>query len=285
MSGRRLGLFVTVALVVLLVLVAGMALGAGNGTGHVVTATDTDENVSAAGAENLRVVDFNWPATCPDGGTDGSVLNEYFDGDIAPNDDNFHLDNADGADDDPPSAGCVLRTESENATIISTPGGQLDDLHYYPQRGDTISWNHYVYRLALDDGTEEWAFETGDLVMTGPSVDADAGVVYAGSHDYHLYALDMATGDRQWAFPTDGRLIGCPTVTGEHVLVGSYDGHCYAVERETGEEAWHAFLDGDVSSTPLVADGAVYLTDRATEAYIEGDGGESGALYRLVADD
>jgi len=144
------------------------------------------------------------------------------------------------------------------------------------------SWDHHLYRVALDDGTEQWAFETGSLVMTGPSVDPDAGVVYTGSHDGDLYALDAATGERLWSFPTDGRLIGCPTVTAEHVLVGSYDGHCYAVERESGVEQWRVFLDGEVSSTPLVADGAVYVADRATEAYIDGDGGESGALYKLV---
>jgi subtilase family serine protease len=147
MTARRLGLLATVTVVALLVLGTGMALGAGDDTGQTFTGPDTAENVSAAGAEDLTVVDFNWPTTCPDEGTDDSVLNEYFDGDIGPSNDEFHLDNAGDADDDPPTEGCVLRTEGENASIVSMPGGQLNDINYYPQRGDSISWNHYVHNI------------------------------------------------------------------------------------------------------------------------------------------
>jgi hypothetical protein len=159
MSGRRLGLLATVGIVALLVFGAGMAVGASDGPGHAVTAMDTDENASAAGAEDLTVVDFNWPESCPDEGTSDSPLEEHFDGDIAPNDDNFHLDNAGGADDDPPTPGCVLRTEGENASIVSTPGGQLNDLDYYPQRGDTVSWNHYVHKINPFGGSYPADFE------------------------------------------------------------------------------------------------------------------------------
>ena len=144
MSVRRLGLLVAGA-VALLAVATGMALGASNGTEQGVTTPEPEGNLSAAGAEDLTVVDFDWPTNCPDQGTEDSVLNEYFDGDIGPADAKFHLDNADGADEDPPAGGCVLRSEGDGVSIVSTPGGQVGELDYYPQQGDTVSWNHYSH--------------------------------------------------------------------------------------------------------------------------------------------
>jgi len=153
------------------------------------------------------------------------------------------------------------------------------------------SWDQTVYRVALDDGTEQWAFEPDDRVMSGPSIETDTDTVYVGSHDSRLYALDFEDGAEQWRFDTGGSLIGCPTVTSEHVLVGSYDTHCYAVEKATGNEVWSVEGVGVVSSTPLAADGAVYFTDRASDAYLDGkeaddtdpDPDDSGGLYKVVS--
>ncbi|WP_436926860.1 outer membrane protein assembly factor BamB family protein [Halosimplex amylolyticum] len=155
------------------------------------------------------------------------------------------------------------------------------------------SWDETVYRVALDEGVEEWSFEPEDMVMSGPSVEAETDTVYVGTHDSRLYALDVADGGERWSFDTGGSLIGCPTVTSEHVLVGSYDHNCYAVEKTTGDEVWGVEGVGVVSSAPLVADGAVYFTDRASKAYLNGGDGEgtdagsgekgqSGGLYKVV---
>ncbi|WP_459191612.1 outer membrane protein assembly factor BamB family protein [Halosimplex sp. J119] len=157
------------------------------------------------------------------------------------------------------------------------------------------SWDETVYRVALDDGTEEWTFEPDGMVMSGPSVDADSGTVYVGTHDSRLYALKVDTGRERWSFDTGGSLIGCPTVTSEHVLVGSYDRNCYAVEKATGDEVWSVEGVGVVSSTPLVTDDAVYFTDRASKAYLgeggnggdttdtdSGGDGQTGGLYKVV---
>jgi len=138
------------------------------------------------------------------------------------------------------------------------------------------SWDHIVYRLALEDGAVDWRFEAGDKVMSGASVDPRTGTVYAGSHDTNLYALDATTGAKRWAFGTGGWLIGCPTVTAEHVLVGSYDTNVYAVDRERGTETWRVANVGWVTSTPLVHDGAIYYAERATPE-------RAGAAYRLVS--
>jgi outer membrane protein assembly factor BamB len=77
-------------------------------------------------------------------------------------------------------------------------------------------------------------------------------------------------------------VIGCPTVTSEHVLVGSYEPKLCAVEKETGEEVWSVSAEGNVTSTPLVTDEAVYFAERTSEASLDGEG-PTGALYRVVA--
>ena len=145
------------------------------------------------------------------------------------------------------------------------------------------SWDSYVYRVALADGTEEWSFETGHLVMSGPAVEPATGTVYVGSHDNRLYALDIETGERRWAFRGGARFMGCPTVTRDHVVAGCDDGNCYALAKADGEEAWRVEAGGDVSSTPLVTDDGVYFADRATEAYLSDGDGKSGHVYKAVA--
>ncbi|MEF8853297.1 MAG: PQQ-binding-like beta-propeller repeat protein [Haloarculaceae archaeon] len=145
------------------------------------------------------------------------------------------------------------------------------------------SWGERLYRVALEDGSEEWAFDAGNEVMTGPSVEAATGTVYFGDHDGDLYALELASGEETWRFGTEGRLIGCPTVTSEHVLVGSHDTRLYCVEKDSGRAVWRVEAAGTVSSTPLVREGAIYFADRASEDYLADGDGETGAFRKLVA--
>lgn len=145
------------------------------------------------------------------------------------------------------------------------------------------SWDRHVYRVDLDDGSEEWSFETDWMVMSGPAVEDPTDTVYVGSQDSNLYALEAATGDERWRFETGNMIIGCPTVTAETVLFGSHDGNCYAVDKATGEEIWRVPGVGEVSSTPLVLDGAVYFTDRASKDYLDDGAGETGGLYKVGA--
>lgn len=138
------------------------------------------------------------------------------------------------------------------------------------------SWDHSVYRVGLESGAEEWAVETDDMVMGGASIDTDSRTVYIGGHDGRLRALDVDTGEEQWSFATGGYVVGCPTVTREHVLVGSYDTNCYALRKASGERVWDVSADGWVSSTPHVDDDGIVFTSRATEE-------TSGKAIRLVS--
>jgi len=211
----------------------------------------------------------------------------------------------DGRPTDHPHSTCALDRDAERLVVGSNDGRLY--AWTYPEltfawsfaTGDAIkgpiatydgsaffgSWDEHVYRVALDDGTEEWATETGGMVMSGPAVEAATDTVYIGSHDSRLYALDAATGDVRWTFDTGGRIVGCPTVAGDHVLVGSYDRSCYALEKLTGEERWAVDGVGYVTSAPTVVDGAVYFTDRASEGYLDDGDGLTGGLYKVRAAD
>jgi len=139
------------------------------------------------------------------------------------------------------------------------------------------SWDGNVYAVDVDTLEEVWRYRADGKVMAGASVHSDTGTVVIGSHDDHVYALDVTSGDRRWRFDTGGWVVGSPTVVGEAVLTGSYSRSLHAIDVRTGERLWK-FGDptGWVTATPAVHDGAVYVTERATDD-------TSGHLYKLVS--
>ncbi|WP_276257811.1 PQQ-binding-like beta-propeller repeat protein [Haloglomus litoreum] len=139
------------------------------------------------------------------------------------------------------------------------------------------SWDRNVYRVDLADGTEDWAFGTNGLVMSGPAIDVGRGVCYVGSHDGNLYALDADEGTELWRFGTGGRVVGCPVTTGTRVVCGSKDRSVYALDTSDGTEVWSLELDGWVTSTPLVTGRGIYVAERAPE----GADGPPGHAYAL----
>ena len=152
------------------------------------------------------------------------------------------------------------------------------------------SWDGRFYRLDLEDGTEEWSFETGRVIMSNPAIDPDAGVVYVGSDDRHVYALDAATGEQLWSTPVFGNVIGSLTATADAILVGSYDGHLYALEKETGDIRWRVDNRGHVTSGAIPRDGRIYYAERGAFSNYYSDDEETvleapGRAYCLVAAD
>jgi len=125
------------------------------------------------------------------------------------------------------------------------------------------SWDGYFYRLDLEDGSEEWSFETGAVTMSNPGIDPDSGVVYVGSDDRHVHALDTETGEELWSTYVGGHVIGSLTVTADAVLVGSYDTNLYALEKDTGDVRWRVGNIGHVTSEAVPHDGRIYYAERA----------------------
>ncbi|CAI48627.1 PQQ repeat protein [Natronomonas pharaonis DSM 2160] len=151
------------------------------------------------------------------------------------------------------------------------------------------SWDGHLYRLDLEDGTEEWRFETGRVVMSNPGIGPDEGVVYFGSDDNRVYALDADSGEELWSTNVGGNVIGSLSVTQETVLVGSYDGHLYALRRDTGERRWRHPCRGHVTSEAVPHDGRIFVAERGVfENYWDDDEPttfvEPGHAYALVGE-
>ncbi|MFP8956826.1 PQQ-binding-like beta-propeller repeat protein [Natrialbaceae archaeon A-CW3] len=152
------------------------------------------------------------------------------------------------------------------------------------------SWDGYVYRLDLEDGTEEWSFEIGQVVMSNPGIDPEAGIVFVGGDDWTVYALDTDTGEELWSTYVHGNVIGSLTVTADAVLVGSYDGNLYCLEKDTGSVRWTVENRGHVTSEPVPRDGRIYYAERASIANYWDDDTETvfeapGHAYCLVPDE
>lgn len=124
------------------------------------------------------------------------------------------------------------------------------------------SWDGTFSRLDLADGTEEWSFETGQVIMSNPGIDPDAGVVYFGSDDRHIHALETATGRELWSTNVGGSVIGSLSVTADCVLVGSYDRHLYALDKVTGDIRWRFEGVGHVTSEAVPHDGRIFFAER-----------------------
>jgi len=70
-----------------------------------------------------------------------------------------------------------------------------------------------------------------------------------------------------WEFKTGGRIFSSPVVADGLVFVGSNDHLIYAIDAGTGREAWKFQTGANVNGTPAVANGAVYVLSLDGNAY------------------
>ena len=110
---------------------------------------------------------------------------------------------------------------------------------------------------------------------TGGAIESTAAIVggqlFFGDEDFDLYGLDRSTGTAVSGFPetTGGPVISSPAVgvgqiTGAplHAIVGSQDGKIYSYNVTDGSLAWSRSLDGVVNSSPIIANGIVYVNSQ-----------------------
>jgi outer membrane protein assembly factor BamB len=142
------------------------------------------------------------------------------------------------------------------------------------------SGDNNVYALNASTGALLWRFET----LYGVSSPAVAsGVVYFGSGDLNVYALKASTGAKLWSFATGGGVGSSPAVGNGVVYIGSMDHKVYALKASTGAKLWSytisTYAHGNIVTSALaLANGVVYVTDRAQPGYFY-----SGTLLALNA--
>ena len=93
----------------------------------------------------------------------------------------------------------------------------------------TIYVGSHAYLLAINpDGSQKWAFKTGDTVYS-PVIGSD-GTIYVGSWDENLYAINP-DGSKKWAFKTGNPVYRSSPVIGNDgtIYFGSADNNLYAI--------------------------------------------------------
>jgi outer membrane protein assembly factor BamB len=140
-----------------------------------------------------------------------------------------------------------------------------------------------VYALQVDTGkpVEGFAFSAKNWIWSDVLVAEDR--LYVTSLDGNLYALDSSSGAVIPPYPFDGgdAIRAAPVRSGDLILIASSEGKLTAVDGPSGVQQWQwpkapALPAGGILSTPVVADGVVYVV--VTVA------GQPSTVYALQVD-
>ncbi len=138
-----------------------------------------------------------------------------------------------------------------------------------PQRTALNPYENVLGPDNVDQLTVRWSSNVGP--SSPPPVIA-GGMVYDPC-SYSLCALDAATGDLIWTYETGDTGFSSPTVANRVVYMGSGGNNnprpgLYALDATTGALLWYyAESPGPYNSSPLVANGLVYFSDKAGDVH------------------
>jgi outer membrane protein assembly factor BamB len=125
-----------------------------------------------------------------------------------------------------------------------------------------------IYGLDAATGERRWRVShRGSWVIGSPAV--HDGKVYVGSSDGHfVQALEPATGRELWNLPTGANVLASPLVVGNSLVIATARtdaaaGDLMALDPRTGVVRWRLRLDDASNSSPVAADGELYLGTEA----------------------
>jgi outer membrane protein assembly factor BamB len=125
-----------------------------------------------------------------------------------------------------------------------------------------------VYALDAATGRRRWRVShRGSWVIGSPAV--HQGKVFIGSSDGHfIHALDAETGREIWNLPTGSNVLASPLVVGNAIVTATARtdaaaGDLLALNPETGAVRWRLALDDASNSSPVAAEGELYLGTEA----------------------
>jgi outer membrane protein assembly factor BamB len=148
-------------------------------------------------------------------------------------------------DDGPTAAvvveGCVAYN-TESCTLI-----------VHDSRTGKILWHKWLG----DPLMSQPAVANGRLFMAYPKADAAEG------RTHHLAAFELRTGKVLWDYAIAAEIISAPVVEGDSVFVATVDGTLWHFDAKTGKLLWQE--KRNVTSAPRIADGKVYVSQRAVK--------------------
>ncbi len=122
-------------------------------------------------------------------------------------------------------------------------------------------FNHILYSLNPDNGSEQWRFEESRYpYIAGALITEDS--IYAPTNGNLLYALDRK-GNKRWEFKTQAPVWATPVYdpSCRCIYVACLDHFIYAVRVRDGSLLWQTErLEGAIASTPVLSDeGILYF--------------------------
>lgn len=119
------------------------------------------------------------------------------------------------------------------------------------------SMDRNVYSLDIDDGSEQWRFETSGAIAASPLVVDD--VVYVVSFDGKLHALDVNDGTEFWSVGASDWIWSEPAYDNGTLYFADDEGSVYSVDAASGAINWTAQTGVQVQAGVTVDNGSVFV--------------------------
>ncbi|MER6980680.1 PQQ-binding-like beta-propeller repeat protein [Streptomyces carpinensis] len=125
-----------------------------------------------------------------------------------------------------------------------------------------VSRTDGVHALHASTGTRRWTADTGDAVVTAPTVTKGRVFIGMGRSSsggaLGVRALDAESGRTLWHANTDGYVGSAPIVAGGVLYATAAGGTAFTLDPATGREGWRTEVR-DAGQGLAVADGVVYV--------------------------
>jgi outer membrane protein assembly factor BamB len=144
----------------------------------------------------------------------------------------------------------------------------------------------WMYAYDPQTGAELWKVHYGVLGFSiVPRPVAGNGMVYMSTSFMQSEMLAMKVDDTSanpsiaWRNKKSVPKMSSPLLVGEELYMVSDNGVATCLDANTGEAVWSERLGGNFSSSPLFADGRIYVSNREGETFVLAPGRE----YKLLA--
>jgi uncharacterized protein YjbI with pentapeptide repeats/outer membrane protein assembly factor BamB len=136
---------------------------------------------------------------------------------------------------------------------LTTPAVSGSTVYVSDAQGDS------AYAISAKTGALLWTYSAASQVAVAPS--AGQGMVFITTEGGTVDAVSASTGARLWQFNlgASGPGATAPALAGAVVYAASSAGTIYALNAESGKKLWSLAYGEPVLSSPVVANGVLYL--------------------------
>lgn len=186
----------------------------------------------------------------------------------------------------PKDAKWILGGRGTRNNIIATPVVYDDKVFLCvgqdPEHGEGPGHLYCIDATKTGDVTESgriWHYGNEDFKRSMSTVAIADGLLYAADLSGFLHCLDVKTGKRLWIHDTFAAIWGSPYVVDGKVFLGTEDGEVLVFKHGRKKKLLATNdMGNSVYTTPVAANGVLYIANRNTLYAIEGTSGEKPAV-------